>query len=79
MKELIADGAIGQPLTVNIRLHKASGLKDQYPENISHLLIQQVVNELRGKGKCVSSGSSAARTNWVLGEIVKGFYGKGKI
>lgn len=196
VKELIAEGAIGQPLTVNIRLHKAFGLKDQYPEkqswhvnpeisgggylfdlashqfdyldflfgpvtevrgiaknlggyypaedtvsavftfesgvtgtgswsflagkeaeedvieisgtkgkltfscfllgevqwtyaegtksfsfqnpeNISHYLIQQVVNELRGEGKCVSTGYSAARTNQVLEEIVKGFYGKG--
>jgi predicted dehydrogenase len=41
------------------------------PENISRLLIQQVVNELRGEGKCVSTGYSAARTNWIMGEITK--------
>ena len=41
------------------------------PENISHFLIQQVVGELRGEGSCVSTGSSGARTNWVLGEVVK--------
>ncbi len=44
------------------------------PENISHHLIQQVVDDLRGINKCVSTGYSAARTNWVLGEIVKGYY-----
>ncbi len=46
----------------------------QNPENISHNLIGQVVAELRGEGKCVSNGYSAARTNWVLGEITKGYY-----
>ena len=46
----------------------------QNPENISHFLIRQVVGELRGEGKCVSTGISAARTNWVLEEITKGYY-----
>jgi predicted dehydrogenase len=44
------------------------------PENISAYLVKQVVDELRGKGKCVSTGTSAARTNWVLDEIVKNYY-----
>ncbi len=49
-------------------------LSFQNAENISRYLIQQVVDELRGKGNCVSTGASAARTNWVMGEIVKTFY-----
>ncbi len=44
------------------------------PEHISHNLVQQVVNELLGKGKCVSTGISAARTGWVLDEMVKDYY-----
>ncbi len=48
------------------------------PEHISHNLVQQVVNELRGKGTCVSTGESAARTNWVLDEMVKNYYGDEK-
>ena len=32
VKELIDNGIIGKPLTVNIRLHKSSGEKDQYPD-----------------------------------------------
>lgn len=48
----------------------------QNPENIQHHLIRQVVQELRGEGKCVSTGSSAARTSWVLEEIVKNYYKK---
>lgn len=46
----------------------------QNPENIQNYLIRQVVSELRGEGKCVSMGYSAARTSWVLEVIVKSFY-----
>ena len=46
------------------------------PENIQHHLIRQVVQELRGEGKCVSTGISAARTSWVLEEVVKEYYKK---
>ena len=46
----------------------------QNPENIQHHLILQVVQELLGEGKCVSTGISAARTSWVLEEVVRGYY-----
>lgn len=46
------------------------------PENISHHLVQQVVTALRGQGTCSSTGHSAARTNRVLEEITKKFYGR---
>jgi len=46
----------------------------QNPENIQHYLIQQVVNELRGEGKCVSTGQTGARTSAVLDEMVKNYY-----
>ena len=46
------------------------------PQHISQNLVQQVVNELRGIGKCVSTGESAAQTSWVLDEIVKDYYKK---
>lgn len=48
----------------------------QNPENIQHYLIRQVVQDLRGEAKCVSTGYSAARTSWVLEQIVKEFYKK---
>ena len=35
VKELIDNGIIGKPLTVNIRLYKSSGEKDQYPDKQS--------------------------------------------
>lgn len=44
------------------------------PENISYNLVQQLVDELRGIGKCVSTGVSAARTSRVLDEMVKNYY-----
>ena len=37
-----------------------------YPQHIQQPLIQTVVNELLGIGKCPSTGISGARTNWVL-------------
>jgi len=44
------------------------------PEHISQNLVQQVVDELRGEGVCVSTGESAARTSWVLDQMVKNYY-----
>lgn len=45
------------------------------PENIQYNLIRQIVETLQGKTDCVSTGITAARTNWVMEQIVKGFYG----
>jgi len=44
------------------------------PENIQFNLIRSVVGELQGKGKCPSTGITAARTNRVLEEIIKPYY-----
>lgn len=44
------------------------------PENIQYHLIKQIVEELQGKGHCVSTGASAARTNLVMEKITKSFY-----
>lgn len=40
------------------------------PENIQYNLIKQVNDELSSKNKCVSTGATAARTNWVLEQII---------
>lgn len=42
-----------------------------YPEHVQQSLINSVVKEILGTGKCVSSGKSAARTNWVMEQILK--------
>ncbi len=44
------------------------------PENIQFNLISQVVGELRGEGKCASTGESAARTSRVLEDVVSEYY-----
>jgi predicted dehydrogenase len=46
------------------------------PENIQFYLIEQIVEALSGKGEVVSTGVSAARTSWVMDEIVKEYYKK---
>lgn len=40
------------------------------PKHIQQPLIQSIVNELLGKGKCPSNGISGARANWAMGEMV---------
>lgn len=57
-----------------VTTERTSFFNFQNPENISGLLIRQVVEELQGIGKCVSTGYSATRTNWVMGEITKDYY-----
>lgn len=49
-------------------------MKFTNPEHISQPLVKQVVEELRGFGKCVSTGISAARTSRVLDKIVENYY-----
>jgi predicted dehydrogenase len=44
------------------------------PEHVGSGLIQMVVDELRGVGKSPSTGLTAARTSWVMEEIVKEYY-----
>ncbi len=40
------------------------------PKHVQQPLIETVVNELLGKGKCPSTGESALRTAWVMDEIL---------
>ena len=46
------------------------------PEHVQMPLIEQVVNDLRGEDKCVSTGVTGALTNKVLEEIVNKYYSK---
>ncbi len=49
---------------------------NERPENIQFYLIEQIVKALSSKGEVVSTGISAARTNWVMDEVVKEYYKK---
>jgi predicted dehydrogenase len=42
-----------------------------YPQHIAQPLIQTVVNELIGEGRCPSTGESAARTSWVMDQMLR--------
>jgi predicted dehydrogenase len=44
------------------------------PQHVGGGLIQLVVDELRGIGQSPGTGKTAARTSWVMEEIVKGYY-----
>ena len=45
----------------------------EYPAHIQQPLIQTVVDDLTGAGTCPSTGESAARTTWVLDQMLAGY------
>jgi predicted dehydrogenase len=57
-----------------IRLITGSGILEftyLNPDNIQYNLIRQIVETLQGKTQCVSTGITAARTNWVMEQVVR--------
>lgn len=44
------------------------------PKHIQQPLIQTIVDDLLGHGTCPSTGTTAARTNWVMEELTKNYY-----
>jgi len=61
--------------TEPIVLTTASGVQQFALDNPLHIqqpLIQTIVDELNGVGQCVSTGVSAARTNWVMDQFLGG-------
>jgi predicted dehydrogenase len=62
---------------VKLILQKKEGMIEfnfSKPEHVGSGLIRQVVDELRGMGKSPSTGTTAARTSWVMEKIVKNYY-----
>ncbi len=61
-----------------IVLTTANGTEEWSFEPLQHVhqpLVETVVAELTGDhGKCPSTGVTGARTNWVMGEMVKNYY-----
>ncbi|MBL7818374.1 MAG: Gfo/Idh/MocA family oxidoreductase [Saprospiraceae bacterium] len=43
----------------------------EMPKHIQQPLIQTIVDDLQGKGTCVSTGVSGARTNWVMSQLCR--------
>lgn len=58
---------------VPIRLETATGTEEFLlppPQHVQQPFIQSIVEELTGKGKCPGSAVSAARTSWVMDQIM---------
>ncbi|WP_066839664.1 Gfo/Idh/MocA family protein [Rufibacter ruber] len=56
-----------------VRLENQEGLQEFHlppPAHVQQPFIQTMVDELRGQGKCPSTGETAARTAWVMDQIV---------
>lgn len=47
--------------------------KIKYPPHIQQPLIQTIVDELNGSGTCPSTGESAARTSWVMDQMLQNY------
>ena len=45
------------------------------PPHVHQPLIQTIVDQLAGRGRCESTGESGTRTGWVINECLKGYYG----
>ena len=43
------------------------------PPHVHQPLIQSIVDELRGRGRCESTGESAARATWVMDRLLEGY------
>lgn len=58
-----------------IKVETAEGIQQYdvpYPPHVQQPLLETIVKELRGEGKCPSTGETGARANWVMDEIVNG-------
>lgn len=63
--------------TEPIRLTTQTGVTEfpePTPDHVQQPLIQTIVDELNGVGHCPSTGESAARTNWVMDQMLQGYY-----
>ncbi len=45
-----------------------------HPPHVQQPLIQRVVDQLNGVGRCPSTGETAARTTWVMDQILASYY-----
>lgn len=57
----------------SITLENQNGIKhinEEFPKHIQLPLITTVVEDLLNRGKCISTGESASKTNWVMDKIL---------
>jgi len=61
-----------------VRLFKADGIQEfvhPHPPHVQQPLIQTVVDDLLGRGVCMSTGESARRTSRVMDDVLSSYYG----
>jgi 1,5-anhydro-D-fructose reductase (1,5-anhydro-D-mannitol-forming) len=46
-----------------------------YPVTVAQPFIQSVVDDLLGRGRCISTGVSARRTSWAMDQVLASYYG----
>lgn len=61
-----------------VRLETTSGVELfdlPNPRHIQQPLIESIVGQLHGQDQCPSTGVTAARTSWVMDQVLAGYYG----
>ncbi len=62
---------------VSVTTHRGSErLSFRNPPALHQPLIQTIVDELRGVGRCASTGASGARASWALDQCVAAYYAR---
>jgi predicted dehydrogenase len=64
----------------DVRITRRGGQPNIYrfrnPPHVHQPLIQTIVDELAGRGRCESTGESGARSSWVMERCLEGYYRK---
>ena len=76
-----SEGEIQTPVFSNTDITlKRNGAEERIsapnPPHVHQPLIQSIVDELRGKGQCVSTGETGARASWVMDQCLITYYGE---
>jgi predicted dehydrogenase len=79
---LVFTGSVGTVTTPiftdgDVLVARAGGtdvLPIRNPPHVHQPLIQSIVDELGGRGRCDSTGESGARASWVMDQCVAGYY-----
>ena len=75
------DGQLVTPIFADADVVVSRGGRDDVhavrnPTHVHQPLIQTIVDELRGRGRCESTGESGARTTWVMEKCLGEYYVK---
>jgi 1,5-anhydro-D-fructose reductase (1,5-anhydro-D-mannitol-forming) len=74
----IATAVIADADVVVTRAGQPSIYRFRNPPHVHQPLIQTIVDELRGKGTCESTGETGARSSWVMERCLQSYYREGE-